>query len=49
MEDLLDPTKYNYIFDDLVQVRIQAYNSYGWGPLSSTPLTSGGRVRTVPS
>lgn len=42
-------SKYGYVFDDLVQVRVSARNSFGWGAASSIPLTTGARVRTIPS
>lgn len=41
-------TPFSYVFDDLVVVRVSAYNSYGYGPASS-PNTDGARIRVVPS
>lgn len=46
MSDLTS-NPYNYQFNDLVKVRITAFNSYGAGPVS-TPNSVGARIRRVP-
>jgi hypothetical protein len=38
---------YSYVLDDLVKVRVSAYNVIGYGP-TSTINTSGALVRTLP-
>ena len=42
MSILRDTNTFNYGINDLVQVRISAQNSFGWGGTSTTPLISGG-------
>jgi len=43
----LTSAPYNYLFDDLVKVRVTAINSYGSSPVSS-PNSTGARIRRVP-
>lgn len=40
---------YNYVFDDVIYVRVKATNSYGYGLLSDACDNTGARVRSVPS
>ncbi|CDW74138.1 pa14 multi-domain protein [Stylonychia lemnae] len=49
MSILRDSATFNYAVNNLVQVRISAHNSFGWGDISTTPLTDGGRIRTEPA
>jgi hypothetical protein len=49
MSTLIESPRYNYILNDLVQIRVSAHNSFGWGLTSLTPLTTGALIRTVPS
>lgn len=39
---------FGYQFDDVVLVRVKAYNSYGYGALSDPSDNTGARVRGVP-
>lgn len=43
----LTTAPYSYVFDQLVVVRVSAYNARGWGS-TSTPNSSGARIRRVP-
>jgi len=46
----LTASPYNYVFDDLVQVRVQASNApFGYGALSPASASTGARIRGVPS
>jgi len=45
----LTSAPYNYVFDDLVQVRVQATNFFGFGVLSPVSESTGARIRVVPS
>jgi hypothetical protein len=40
---------FGYLFDDVVYVRVKAYNSYGYGELSEPCDDTGARIRVVPS
>jgi hypothetical protein len=40
---------YLYVFDDLVLVRVQAANFFGFGVLSEVSEATGARIRVVPS
>lgn len=46
MSDLTS-NPFNYQFNDLIKVRITAFNSYGAGPVSA-PNSVGARIRRVP-
>lgn len=48
MEELMT-APYNLVFDQLVQVRATATNSYGSALLASEPNQDGARIRTVPN
>jgi hypothetical protein len=45
----LTASPYNYVFDDLVEVRVQAANFFGFGVLSPVSESTGARIRVVPS
>ena len=45
----LTAAPYNYEFDDLVKVRVQASNFFGFGVLSPESGATGARIRVVPS
>jgi len=45
----LTSAPYNYVFNDLVQVRIQAKNFFLFGALSPVSESTGARIRVVPS
>jgi hypothetical protein len=45
----LTSAPYNYVFDDLVQVRVQATNFFGFGVLSPVSESTGARIRVVPT
>jgi hypothetical protein len=45
----LTAAPYSYVFDDLVQVRVQAANYFGFGVLSPVSISTGARIRVVPS
>lgn len=47
MADLIEPTTFNLAFQDLVQIRVAAYNVNGWGTVSEAN-TDGVRVKTAP-
>jgi hypothetical protein len=47
MSDLI-ASPYSLAFGDLVQVRVSAYNSDGFGPVSTTN-TAGATIKTIPS
>ena len=49
MSTLINSTTFALAFDQIVQVRISAHNSFGWGATSPTPLTTGAKIQTVPS
>jgi len=45
----LTTTPYNYVFDDVIRVRVSASNSFGSGLVSPTSGNTGARVRSVPA
>lgn len=45
----LTAAPYGYVFDDLVKVRVQAANFFGFGALSPESESTGARIRVVPS
>ena len=45
---IFQASPYNLAFDDLIQVRATAYNSYGYALAPSDINTAGARVRQVP-
>jgi len=45
----LRATPYLYAFDDLVQVRVSAANSYGFGTISPVSDSTGARIRQEPA
>jgi hypothetical protein len=45
----LTSAPYNYVFDDVVKVRVQASNFFGFGVLSPVNDDLGARIRVVPS
>jgi hypothetical protein len=46
---VLTAAPYNYVFDDLVKVRVQAKNFFLFGALSPESEATGARIRVVPS
>jgi hypothetical protein len=44
----LTAAPFNYIFDDVVYVRVSAANFYGFGALSPTSESTGAKIRVVP-
>lgn len=44
----LQASPFNYLFDDVVYVRISAANYYGFGALSPVSDATGARIRVVP-
>ena len=45
----LTSSPFNYIFDQVVYVRVSAQNSYGYGVVSPDNANTGARIRSVPS
>lgn len=44
----LTSAPYNYIFDDVVYVKVSAQNAFGFGAVSPASASTGARIRSVP-